>query len=119
MIPNFDIEIKQGDTWQTENITWLRGSTPVDLTNLTGKCQIRTVPGAAGVIATATVTTITAIDGIFQLSLTATQTAAIPAGGSSGFVATDYYYDVQFSGAGNYVETILQGKIIVYPEVSK
>ena len=119
MIPNYDIDIKQGDTWQTENITWLRGSTPVDLTNLTGKCQIRTVPGAAGVIATATVTKITAASGIFQLGLTATQTAALPASGQYGFIPTVYYYDVQFSGAESYSETIMQGKILVYPEVTK
>ena len=113
----YNITIKQGDTYQSKTIQWKRGDVPVDLTNLTGKCQVRTAPNS-GIIATVNVNVADAVSGLFDLSLTAEQTAAIPTDGKTPDVATAYVYDLEFAGVG-YVETILQGEFNVTPGVSK
>lgn len=83
----------------------------LDLTNYTARSNMR--KKFSDVSATASFTcTKTVLTGLIQLSMTATQTAAIPSG--------SYFYDIEiYTSADAIVRRIVQGTITVSAEATK
>lgn len=120
VVPKYDIQIKQGDNWDSGTITWTKAGVAVDLTALTGTAQVRETVSGTTILASITVEKIVAASGQFKLTLTPAQTSAFVTKGRTLDQATDFVYDVQWASAdGSYVETILQGTLSVYPEVTR
>lgn len=110
---NFTIE--QGTSWSAT----ITPATPIDLSGYTGKCQMRIqADGNYPIIAEPTVTVAVGVLGIHTLSLTAAETALIPAFGSTVSSTSAYLYDVFMTKT---VSTIKQdqGVITVIPSVTK
>jgi len=83
--------------------------------NLTGylaRAQMRTTKGASTVAATFTCTIINATSGALKMELT----NAV----SSGISAGKYYYDLELYTSGNtIVSRLMQGTVILTPEVTR
>ena len=107
-----DITIYQGDTYG-HTITITNDATPPAATNVTGRtfaAQLRRYPGSDTVAATFAVDMTDAATGVVQLSLTATQTAALAAG--------PYAFDVHMI-TGSSVLTLFAGEAVVTAEVTR
>ena len=110
MATNF--RMNQGASWaKVITIKDETGLTPIDLTGALIRGQMRASYASAAIVASFVGTVIDATNGICGISLTAATTAAIP--------AATYYYDVEWVTATGIVTRILEGKIIVRPEVTK
>jgi hypothetical protein len=106
-----DITIYQGDTYG-HVITITDDATPPAATNVTGRtfaAQLRRYP-SSDVAATFAVDMTNAATGVVQLSLTATQTAALAAG--------PYAFDVHMI-TGSSVLTLFAGEAVVTAEVTR
>jgi len=83
--------------------------------NLTGylaRAQMRTTKGASTVAATFTCTIINATSGALKMELTNAVSSAISAG--------KYYYDLELYTSGNtIVSRLMQGTVILTPEVTR
>jgi hypothetical protein len=83
--------------------------------NLTGylaRAQMRTTKGASTVAATFTCTIIDATGGALKMELTNAVSSAISAG--------KYYYDLELYTSGNtIVSRLMQGTVILTPEVTR
>ena len=107
-----DITIYQGDTYG-HTITITNDATPPAATNVTGRtfaAQLRRYAGSTTIAATFAVDVSQAASGIVQLSLTATQTAALAAG--------PYAFDVHMI-TGSSVLTLFAGECLVTAEVTR
>lgn len=83
----------------------------IDLTGYTGAAQIRK-EHTSNTAAAAFTVTITSANGQVDMSLTAAQTANIVAG--------EYVYDCELTlTASNVVSRIVEGKVLVTPEVTR
>jgi hypothetical protein len=93
--------------------------TAMDLTGYTGASMIRKKYCSTSPAATITVTfnTPTTSGGVV-LSLTNTQTSAIPAGENSETTTSQYVWDLEFTLA-TVVSRILQGDVSISPEATK
>lgn len=106
-----NIVVDQGANYYTPIFITDVDGLAVDLTGFTGAAQIRKEYSSSNVAATFTVT-ITPEDGKIELTLTAAQTANIVAG--------DYVYDCELTRtASNTVSRIVEGKVLVTPEVTR
>jgi hypothetical protein len=109
--------IEQGASWE-QAITL---DPVVDLTDLTGACQIRSMADAnSPVVASPEVTIdVDPETGKFTLSLTAEETANIPCKSTvSHSVTTKYLYDVIFTGVAS-THRVLNGTVSVSPRVTR
>ena len=83
--------------------------------NLTGylaRAQMRTTKGASTVAATFTCTIVNATSGALKMELTNAVSSAISAG--------KYYYDLELYTSGNtIVSRLMQGTVILTPEVTR
>lgn len=118
-----DLEIYQGDTftfffrlrnrvWDEETQTYI-GGTYIDLTNYTGKAQIRATADDPTVLQELTVTLANqaTLPGGVLVSLTAAQTAALPTTGG--------VWDVQLTSPTSEVQTFIAGRVTVTREVTR
>lgn len=118
-----DITLYQGDTysfffrvrervWDDFTSQWVPGDY-VDLTNWSGKSQIRATHGSAGVLAEFTVVfpnQVTTRGGVL-LTLTKEMTSAI--------TATTGVWDVELVNATNERRTFISGTVTIRPEVTR
>lgn len=104
-----DLFVYQGDTpgW-TVNVTD-EGGTPVDISGYTAKAQIRRAAADADPEVAAEMSAVVQSPFV-HLALTASQTAAMTG---------RYVWDLQLSGAGGEVITIMAGKVTVRAEVTR
>lgn len=121
MASNYKLMIDQGSTL-TRTIT-LKYSSGVayDLTGATFAGQIRKSATNPAKITDLTLTvTSPATNGQLTLSLTDTQTAALPVDSNPGpeRVSTLYCYDVEMT-KGGVITRVLQGEVLVSPEVTR
>lgn len=114
MIPGkYNIVCPQGATF-SQQLTWIIGETPVDLTGYTARMQVREKHTST----------------IYNLNLT-TENGGITLGGDEGtilitidandtgdLVAKEYVYDLELDSGGE-VTRIIEGKFIVTPEVTR
>ena len=83
-------------------------STPIDLTGLTGRAQIRDRPKGK-LLGTFTVTIPTPTNGEVTFALTATETRALPGSG---------VWDLELDGGDTNTHTIVSGTVKVMPDVT-
>ncbi len=105
-VPKRKIVIRRGDTY-THGVT----ETNNDLTGSSFLVQLKTDPTDTVPVVTFTSTILDAVQGKWQFSLTAVQTAAIPVG--------SYVYDVQRTFSDGSVRTRFQGEAEVEQDVSR
>ena len=118
MAGRYDITIKQGDTYESKPIIWEVGGEPVDITNKTPKCQMRTEPNS-GVIAEIEVVKINSLAGAFGFKMAKVVSATIPTNGKTPFESTDYVYDLEWTDTDTITNTLLDGLVHVLPGVTK
>ena len=121
----YHLNINQGETYK-ESFQWLQGGgrtpiegEPVNLIGYVGRCQIRSNAQNPGIIATVPVDIFNPEEGRFSIGLSAAQTEMLPATGKH-FADTDkYVYDVEFANQSGMVYRLLNGFVIVSPEVTR
>lgn len=115
-----DIVIEQGATF-TRQITMKQSNgDPMDLTGYTGRAMIRKRYSSATPTAEFTVTIADdPLTGVIILSLSATDTAAIPAGESVDSSESQYVWDFELEAPNGNVDRILQGTCQISPEATK
>ena len=107
---NFNIVAPQGATFDT-TFTFKIDNVPVNLTGYTAEMKLRETPDSDSVIDLANGSGITlgGAAGTIAVVMTATQTAAIPAGA--------YFYDLKLT-QGSTVTRLLQGRFQLSPEIT-
>jgi len=99
--------------------TLVDGETAVDLTGFTWEGQIRATAQSTSTLAALTVTTVTAAEGLFSISLASTVTAELPTTGETYSDYSKYVYDVKATSSAGTVYRVLNGVVKVSPEVTK
>jgi hypothetical protein len=111
---SLDFLIPKGSTF-SRTLTWKVSGSPVNLTNYTARMQARTsaVSGTAVLDMTTANSKITlgGTAGTITLSLSATETAAI--------TQTSLAYDLELVSAGGVVTRLVEGQIVLTPEVTR
>lgn len=118
----YNFTIEQGATF-SKVITWKDSSgAGINLTgyNVTGKIKRKTSDQIAIASFTATLANQTTNPGQFTLSLTATETAALPtvAGSTAQKVLLECVYDVEAT-TGSTVYRLLEGVVSISPEATR
>lgn len=108
---------EQGATW-TREITWKADGIPVDLTGCLVRAMIRSSDDPA-YTKSITCSVSDPSTGKILLSLTATETASIPALGYGWDQVAVYRYDVEVLFPDGFVSRLLHGAFCVSPEVTK
>lgn len=117
-----DIVGKQGTTWQFELVLAQPGTqqTPFDLTGYSARGQIRKDYKSPTVVRSFQFSIPNPTNGRLLVSLSASDTAQIPAGKSASDSESTYVYDIELYTPGDgFVTRILQGKLFIDPEVTK
>lgn len=116
----YNIQIDQGASFSFQAQVKNSSGVPIPLTGSTFAGKIREYPGAADVLATFTI----AIDGTLNyainVSLTDTQTAALPAPTTADNpeAKAQYWYDIEWTDSGGIKKRLLHGSVDVSPEVT-
>ena len=112
----YDMTIYQGASFD-RTFTWQVGDPAalVNLTGYTGRMHVRSTVGAPATIVELTTSngrmTLGGAAGTIALVLTATETAALPAG--------QYVYDMEMVSSGGEVTRLLEGRATVSAEVTR
>ena len=107
----YDLTIDQGSSFAL-NMTVQEDNTAKNLTGYSVRAQLRPTQTSSTLTATFTGTVVNATDGEIQISLTATESAAINPG--------KYFYDVEIYTASDAIVTrLIQGSAVVTPEVTR
>lgn len=107
----YNLVVDQGSSFALD-LAIKQSGTALNLTNYTGRAQLRTAHSASSASATFTVTKTNAAEGTLKLELSATQTANLPAG--------QYVYDLEIFTSGDaIVKRLLQGDVTITPEVTR
>ena len=107
----YNLVIDQGSDFALDLIIKQSGSA-LNLTNYTGRAQLRTSVDASSVSATFSVTVTNAANGALKMQL--------PAATSSGISAGQYVYDLEiFTANDSIVKRIIQGDVTLTPEVTR
>lgn len=92
----------------------------IDLTGYTARAQMRTAANAADIVESFTCTISAPTTGVIVISLTATETSAIPTVGKTAYdKVSKYVWDMEIESAGGIVTRILNGAVEVSPEVTR
>jgi|TARA_Y100000817_G_scaffold111052_1_gene86941 hypothetical protein len=107
----YNLVIDQGSDFALDLIIKQSGSA-LNLTNYTGRAQLRTSVDASSASATFTVTKTNASAGALKMELSASTSSALAAG--------QYVYDLEIFTSGDaIVKRILQGDVTLTPEVTR
>lgn len=107
----YNLVIDQGSSFALD-LAIKQGGTALNLTNYTGRAQLRTSHSASSAAASFTVTKTSAANGTLKLELSPATTAALAAG--------QYVYDLEIYTSGDaIVKRILQGDVTLTPEVTR
>lgn len=121
MAGQYNIQVNQGEDY-VQLFQWkmLDSDTPFNLTGFTARAQIRSAAFSNGIIATIAVAITDAVNGVFKLSLSNTVTASIPTGqGKFFYDEVRYPYDVELVSPAGAVSRVLNGSVIISPEVTR
>lgn len=108
-----NLTFSQGATWKL-NLTYESGNNPVDLTNYTARMQARSTYDSTAValnLTNGTGITLGGTAGTIALLVNATTTAAIG--------AAQYVYDLEIVSPSGEVTRVIEGALIVTPEVTR
>jgi len=107
----YNLVIDQGSDFALDLVIKQSG-TAMNLTNYTGRAQLRTSVDASSASATFTVTKTNATGGALKLELGASTSSSLAAG--------QYVYDLEIYTSGDsVVKRILQGDVTITPEVTR
>ena len=107
----YNLVIDQGSDFALDLVIKQSGSA-MDLSNYSGRAQLRTSVDASSVSATFTVTKTNASGGALKMELQAATSSALAAG--------QYVYDLEIYTSGDStVKRILQGTATITPEVTR
>lgn len=109
MVSQADLDVYQGDTFVATVTVTNEDNTPATITGYSALAQIRRAVADADTVIVATITAVVASPYV-NLSLTAAQTASLTG---------NYVWDLQLTAPAGGIITILRGKVIVTPEVSR
>jgi hypothetical protein len=110
-IPKRKLRIRRGDTYTHSVVEYEVDGSYSNITGNTFLIQMRSDSESSVVVATFTTTILIALQGSWQFSLTATQTAALALG--------VYYYDVQRTYPDGSIHTRFEGEAEVEADVSR
>jgi hypothetical protein len=113
-----DLNMWQGASWDY-TLTWQTGGTAVNLTGYDARMQVReTYDATLPVLSLTAGTGITlgGTAGTIVLEATATQTAAIDATPPG---PQQYVYDLELVSGAGIVTRLVEGRLLVYPEVTR
>jgi hypothetical protein len=109
MIPGtMNLDLYRGDTTRWQFKLWLDAekTDPVDLTGVTAKAEIRDKPGGKNITP---ITCVITMPNIIDATLTAIDSALLPAKGA---------WDLQLTYTGGDVATLLAGKVTVIADIT-
>ena len=107
----YNLVVDQGSSFALD-LAIKQSGLDLDLTNYTGRAQLRTTHISSSVAASFTVTTTNASAGTLKLELSPATTAALSPG--------QYVYDLEIYTANDaIVKRILQGEVTLTPEVTR
>ena len=107
----YNLIIDQGSDFALDLVI-KQGGTALNLTNYTGRAQLRTSVDASSASASFSVTVTNAANGALKMQL--------PAATSSGISAGQYVYDLEiFTANDSIVKRIIQGEVTLTPEVTR
>jgi hypothetical protein len=111
-----DLTIEQGATWSQVIYYQTAANVPISLANCTLRMMARSAYSANSTVlslssATGGISITNAANGTFALQQTALQTSNLTAG--------TYVYDLELVKADSTVDRLLQGSLIVVPEVTR
>jgi hypothetical protein len=117
---NYTLQAYQGQTWDDSIVVNQSDGTPTNLTGYSARMQIREEYSSSTTIlelnaANGRLTIPTPANGTIVFNVTAADMAAI----SLNYEPKAYVYDLEiYTGAG-YVQRILQGVVLIWPEVTR
>jgi len=115
----YNAEIQQNASWILNIQVTDSGGTPMNLTNYTGKSQIKPAYGSSIVLASPTVTITVPLEGRIKIELTATQTALLEPTPTTCKANELPVWDVLISNQDNtYTPRILEGTVTITPGVT-
>ena len=107
----YNLVIDQGSDFALDLVI-KQGGTALNLSNYSGRAQLRTSVDASSASATFSVTVSNAANGALKMQL--------PAATSSGISAGQYVYDLEiFTANDSIVKRIIQGDVTLTPEVTR
>ena len=107
----YNLVIDQGSDFALDLVI-KEGGSALNLSNYSGRAQLRTSVTASSASASFTVTVTNAANGALKMQL--------PAATSSGISAGQYVYDLEIYTANNsIVKRIMQGDVTLTPEVTR
>ena len=107
----YNLVVDQGSSFALD-LAIKQSGAALNLTNYTGRAQIRTTHTASSAAATFTVTKTNASGGTLKMELSPATTAGLAAG--------QYVYDLEIYTSGDaIVKRILQGDLTLTPEVTR
>ena len=107
----YNLVIDQGSDFALDLVIKQSGSA-LNLTNYTGRAQLRTSVTASSASATFTVTKTNAAGGALKMELSASTSSSLAAG--------QYVYDLEIFTSGDaIVKRIIQGEVTITPEVTR
>jgi len=107
----YNLVIDQGSDFALDLVI-KEGGSALNLSNYSGRAQLRTSVTASSASASFTVTVTNAANGALKMQL--------PAATSSGISAGQYVYDLEIYTANNsIVKRIMQGEVTITPEVTR
>jgi hypothetical protein len=111
---SLDFLMPKGSTF-SRTLTWKISSTPVNLTNYTARMQAR-----ASVTSATVVLDLTTANGKITLGGTAgTITLTLSAADTAAVVQSSLAYDLELVSAGGVVTRLVEGQIVLTPEVTR
>lgn len=115
-----DLLIRQGGTFGPHIVTWTNpDGTPVDLSDMFFRAQIRKNFNSEVVSATFTTYIVDALQGKFAFEIDAIQTANLLAGLDEGDPQSAYVWDIESVNEVGYVTPLLYGDVAVFREITK
>ena len=113
-----DLNMWQGASWDY-TLTWQTGGTPVNLSGYDARLQVRESHASSTAVLSLTAgtgITLGGTAGTIILEATATQTAAISAQPPG---PQQYVYDLELVSGAGVVTRLVEGRVLVYPEVTR
>lgn len=110
----YNTTIDQGADWYLTVTYENPNGTAINITNYTAALQIRSLPSDPTTVlslSTGSGITITGATGTVEVRATAAQTGAIDEG--------TYYYDLEITAPTGVVTRLVQGQVVVSPEVTR
>jgi len=111
-----DLNCYQGASFDY-TLTWKTSGAPVDLTGYSARMQVRDSYDAGSAIVSltnGTGITLGGTAGTILVALTSVQTAAL-----DGTSNVQYIYDLELQSGAGYVTRLVEGRFLVYPEVTR